>query len=153
MLTMGRLIAALWWAALGYVSGRLVLSGLPPELPAERMPLLTAAIGFAVAWRLGGPFSLRAAGGRTTLAEAVSFGLQTSFLLWISALAFHAGAKMIEKALAKRYGSDVLLAITDIFSIMWEFARYTLRPDVLAILMIGGALGGIVTERVGRAWK
>ncbi len=150
MLTMGRLVAAILWAVLGYVAGRLVLDGLPPELPAEDMPTVTAAIGFVIGWKFAGPFSIRAAGLRVNRAGAISFGLQTSFLLWISSLAFHAGAKMIDKALDKRYGSDVLLALTDIFALMWKFAGYTLRLDVIALLVLGGVIGGLIVEMISR---
>ncbi len=153
MLTMGRLVAAVFWAGLGHAAGRLVLEGLPPELPAGRMPAVTAAIGSAVAWKFAGPFSIRAAGLQVNRAEAISFGFQTSFLLWLSSLAFHAGAKMIDKALDKRYGSDVLLALTDIFALMWKFARYTLRLDVMALLILGGVIGGLLVEAISRRWQ
>ena len=62
---------------------------------------------------------------------------------------------MVRKAFGKRYGDSPLAAIVDIFALALENGSRMFNPqapEVLGLILIGGALGGLVSEWAKRRW-
>lgn len=130
-----------WWAAVAYIPQ------LPPGMAVGYFAEIMAALGFVVGWR-----SLGRNAGRG-YSDSISYGLRTSFLLVFWALLGFAVYLMIERSLLQGYRGDVGKAVLDVPQIMMQYGRLTLTEGVLAALIIGGVIAGLLAEMVARRWK
>ena len=58
---------------------------------------------------------------------------------------------MVKKSYKMAYDGP-MEAVLGVFQLMMEYGQMMLVPDVLGVLAVGGALGGVVTEWAGRRW-
>ncbi len=146
MPTAAKLTAAVIFAILGFFAVQLYLPHLPQELPVGLLRESAAVLGIIIGWRVMG----RLAGRGYT--EAVGSGIRTSVALVFWALLLFAIHLMIKRAFKMMYEGP-MEAVIGVFSLMLEYGRALWAADVLALLLLGGALGGIVTEWAGKRWR
>ena len=84
--------------------------------------------------------------------EGGSLGLRTSMLVVFWALLGFSTYYMVLRSTKMIY-KNAGQAVLDVPLLMWKYAQLLGSLPVLAVLVIGGILGGLVTEFVGRRWR
>lgn len=146
MPTASKLSAAVIFAIIGYLAVQLYLPHLPQQLPLGMLRESAAALGIIVGWRVMGRLIGR---GYT---EAIGSGIRTSVALVFWALLLFAIHLMIKRAFKMMYDGPVE-AVIGVFALMLEYGRELWAADVLILLLVGGALGGLAVEWVGKRWR
>jgi hypothetical protein len=67
------------------------------------------------------------------------------------ALLVYAIGEMLRQTLRNMYDGP-MEAVVDIVRIFIKFGAYVLFPDVLAVLLVGGGLAGMLTEWAAKRW-
>lgn len=146
MPTAAKLTAAAIFAIIGFFAVQLYLPHLPQQLPYGILRESAAFLGVVIGWRVMGTLTGR---GYT---EAIGSGIRTSVMMVFWSLLFFALYLMIKRAFKMMYDGP-MEAVIGVFALMMEYGRVLWAADVLALLLIGGALGGIVVEWAGKRWK
>lgn len=146
MPTAGKLCAAALFAALAYLTAELFKPAMPEGTAFGPFSWICAGIGAACGWLVMGPRV------RLDLAGVIAAGLQTALVMALAALAGFATEIMIGRAFRKLYDGPAE-AIIGIFEVMVNHGRLMLTPDVLAALLIGGPLCGVLAGMAGKRWS
>jgi len=146
MPTAAKLFGAILMAGLGYLVAGLIVPHLPQELPEGHLRVLSAFLGILVGWRFLGS---RVGGG---LRSAMGLGLSASATLVFCGLVLFSGNEMIKRSLRKAYVGPVE-ALKDMVQIIIDDLVYLRPPEVLATLIVGGMVVGLLTELVSRRWS
>ena len=147
MPTSARLVGALFFAALGWFSADLFKPLLPEGTAVGLFSPIAAGFGALVGWTFTGK--------RADLAQSggLGLGLTSSFLLVFWVLLTFSGYKMLQNSMRKFYDGPVD-ALQDMFSIGVEYLVLAGQsPQLIAALIIGGLVGGWLTEQVARRWS
>lgn len=150
MLTAPKVIAAMLFAALGWYASQLIILHFLVEFEGRgvgRLAEINAFFCAIVGWRIAGP---RAGDGWNA---ALSYGLTTAVAMTIVSLFFQSFGEMIRKSLDRDYGDSPVEALVDVFQLMIKFGQVIVKPDVLAVLLGGGLVLGLVVEWCGRRWR
>lgn len=147
MPTAPRLVAALLFAALGYLAAEAFKPTMPEGTRFGYFSLICAALGLACGWQVMGKLAGRGYG------VAITVGIQTAATLTFLALLGFCFYLMIERALDHRYGHDVIKALQAVFELLLENGARMLAPPVLGTLLAGAGLGGVATEWVAKRWR
>jgi hypothetical protein len=146
MPTAAKLVAALFFAFLGYFAADMVKTVLPEGTQVRLFSPMCALIGFACGWSMSGQ---RAGGG---LWPSAGYGLTTSMLIVFWSLLLFSGNEMLQRSVRKHYdgGIDaihgmVMIAINNMMMIA--------TPTVVGTLVLGGLLGGYLAEFAARRWR
>lgn len=145
MPTAARLVAALWFGVLGFYVSGLIMPLLPEGTQFGFFSYVNAGLGVILGWQITGS---RAGAGMQT---AIGAGLTTSLAMVAWGLLIHSTVIMIENSMKMRYKGPVE-AVIDVFNLVIKYAQVMATPEVILTLVIGGALGGILTEWAGRRW-
>lgn len=146
MPTAAKLVAALCFAAVGWLAANAFVPQLG-ETPNEgAFREITALIGFACGWRVMG--SLVGQG----YADAVGSGLRTVVTLVFFALLGFSTYLMIGESMKMRYDGP-MDAILGVFELMMDYGRRMLTVGVLGVLALGAVLGGVAAEWARRRWR
>lgn len=146
MPTAAKLAAALLFALLGALGAELAKQSLPPEIRTQWLTQTSAGLGFVVGWFMVGPRAgrgLRAASGLGATAAAV---------MAVLGLLGGSAREMLDRAVHMRY-HHVGEAMQDVIMIAITYGGYVLTPQFIALGLIGGMIGGLITEAVGRRWQ
>jgi uncharacterized protein (DUF2062 family) len=146
MPTAAKLFAALFFAILGFVTAQLYHPGLPEGTPLGLLRETCAGIGVICGWRISGALA-----GRGT-AEAIATGVRTTVTMAVVALFVFASWKMLKQSTRLRYDGP-MEAVLAVFQEFLDYGRLMLVPEVIGALAIGGLIGGLLTEAVGRRWQ
>ncbi|MBT2131015.1 TrgA family protein [Aliiroseovarius lamellibrachiae] len=146
MPTAAKLVASIFFAALGWFVADLTKPYLPEGRSFEWLSPGLAAVGLLVGWRFTGKRIGSGMGG------AVGIGLSTGFLLWFLGLFSFSGYEMLRLSLRKSYDGPVE-AIRAVVEIGLEFGLMLSQPDVIGTLVVGSLLGGWLTQRTARKWS
>lgn len=146
MPTAAKLVAAIGFAILGYVAAELVKTHMPPGTQFGVFSLVCGAIGLLCGWLVMG--NLAGDGW----VKASGYGIRVSATLVFWALLLFSIYEMIRRATKLRYDGP-MEAITAVFAIGIDYGRVLVVPDVLAVLLIGGAVIGTVVEWSARRWS
>lgn len=146
MPTAAKLTAAAVFALVGLIAAHLFALHMPEGSAAGHLRELTAAIGFIVGWLWMGPRS------GTGYRDALGTGVVTSVMVVFWAVLGFSIYLMIRKSM-RLYYDGPMEAVVGVFDLMIEHGKQVLMPDVLAVLFIGGLLGGMITEWAGRRWR
>lgn len=134
-------------AVTGLCLGNLVLPVLPNMLRgAEALPVVAASFGLLIGWRVMGP--MKGYG----FVQSIGAGLRAATFVSIWTLAYLGAAQMLRLSLHMRY-DEVSEAILDIFAQGLYYAVVLAQPQVLATLLVGGALSGILARWGARRWS
>ena len=146
MPTLSKLIAAVFFAAVAYLSAEAFRGGMPEGTQFGQFNVICAVIGLICGWRVMGNVAGKG------YSKAAGSGMRTSVTFTAWALLIFSVILMVRKAFKMRYGDSPLEAIVDIFSLALTHGKLVLRPEVLFVLIVGGILGGLVTEWVKKRW-
>jgi hypothetical protein len=146
MPTAAKLVAAIAWAALAWWASELIKPYFPDGRDLGRFSEVNALFGLVMGWRMAGP--------RVGLGwwAAVGNGFTTTLALVVMGVFLHCFAEMIRFSLRRMFDGPVE-ALVDIFRLMVEYLVMMARTDVIAVLLVGGILAGLVAEWAGRRWS
>ncbi len=146
MPTTAKLVAAVIFALIGWLAANAHIPSLGENPAIGRFREISALIGLAVGWGTMG--SLVGKG----YADAVGSGLRTSVTLVFFALLIFSTVLMFRETARMTYAGP-MEAVLGVFQIMLDHGRRMLVPGVLGVLIVGGALGGVLTEWASRRWR
>lgn len=146
MPTAGKLVAAVLFAAIAWLAAELFKPAMPEGTPFGHFSLICAGVGAVCGWLVMGR---RTGYGASA---AISAGIQTSVTLTFFALLGFCIYLMLRRATRLMY-DDPMQAIIGVFELMVEHGLLMLTAPVLGTLLLGGVLGGLVTDWTARRWS
>ena len=146
MPTGAKLMAALSFAVVGWVLANYYAMNAPDATALGPIRVVAALVGAVVGWKVMGP-----AVGKGYI-EAAGSGIKTAVVLAVAALFLLALKEMLDNSVKMRY-DGALDAILDVFQTMAKRSDGLLSLGVLGTIFLGGIIGGLLTENVGRRWK
>jgi hypothetical protein len=146
MPTASKLAAAVAFALLGYFIAQTLVPHLPEGTRLGLFREISAAIGFVVGWLVMGPLP------RSNFGGAAGSGMRTALTVVFWALLGFSIYLMIRKSMHMMYDGP-MQAVLGVFDLMLQYGKMMLVPDVIGVVLVGGALGGMAVEWVGRRWK
>ncbi len=147
MPTAAKLIAALWFAAVGWLAANAYVPQLGEGASPGYFREISAAVGLLCGWLVMGGSVGRG------YPDAVGAGLKTAIILAFLVLLGFSTWQMVEASMRGHYGSSPMQAVLGIFEFMMENARLMVIPGVLGTLGLGGVVGGLAAEGAGRTWR
>ncbi|MEJ6641501.1 MAG: TrgA family protein [Octadecabacter sp.] len=146
MPTMGRLVGAILFAGLAWYTSLLIIPLFPVGTNLGLFQEVNTFFGLIAGWTVAGP---RAGLGYVA---AFSYGLTALVAMVVMALFFNSSVVMVEQSLRKRYDGPGE-ALTDVFQMFVDHAIMMATPEIIGTLLIGGIVGGLVTEFFGRRFS
>ena len=144
MPTSGKATGAILLAVLGLAVAAMIAPQLAPAVPRTPAFLVAAAFGLLTGWRMGGDrrggAGVAAARG-VTAAVAVAFWTLLCGALW----------QMLRRSLRGVYDGPAE-ALGEVAGLMASYGRPLLDPAPAAVLLMGGALAGLVAGAVAQRW-
>lgn len=147
MPTTAKVVAAIFYAVLGYMLAESYRLLLPPNTNMGYANLGSAAIGVLSGWLVAGNLAGRG------FARAPGMGIRTSLTIVFWALVFFSTYEMIIRSTRGRYSGSPMAALTGAFDLVIEYGTKMADQRFLILLFAGGAIGGILTEIVKRTWR
>lgn len=148
MPTAAKLVAALCFAIVGWLAANAHVPSLGENATVGAFRELTALMGMVIGWRVMGNLVGQGYG------EAMGSGLRTSVTLAFFALLLFCSYLMVRKSMTTNaYGGSPMSAVLDVFKLMMEQARAMATVGVLGVLILGGLLGGALSEYTRRRWR
>jgi hypothetical protein len=147
MPTAAKLAAAIVFAIVGWIAANYFVPALGEDTQVGLFREVVALIGVFVGWRVMGPSV-----GKGYF-EAAGSGLKTSVVYVFFALLLFSIYEMIQLSMSARGYDGPMEAVLDIFNLMLEHGLEMLTPEVIGTLVIGGILGGVITERTSKIWR
>ena len=145
MPTFAKVIAAIFFAALGFFCGDLVKPLLAEGTRTVWLNETLAALGAINGWMMSGG---RAGDG---LRAGIGYGLTTSALIVAWGVFLFAASEMIGLSIDRRYDGAVE-AIQSMFSIGLDYLKLIAVPEIIGSAIVGGIFGGWVTEWAADRW-
>ena len=146
MPTMGRLVGAILFAGLAWYTSLLIIPLFPVETNLGLFQEVNTFFGLIAGWTVAGP---RAGLGYVA---AFSYGLTALVAMVVMALLFNSSVVRVEQSLRKRYDGPGE-ALTDVFQMFVDHAIMMATPEIIGTLLIGGIVGGLVTEFFGQRFS
>lgn len=146
MPTGAKLMAAISFAVVGWVLANFYAVNMPDAAAAGPIREVAALVGAVTGWKVMGPSVGKG------YVEAAGAGIKTSVVLAVAALFLLAMAEMLDNSVKMRY-EGALDAILDVFQTMAKRSDALLSTGVFGTILLGGILGGLLTENAGRRWK
>lgn len=146
MPTSARLAAALFLLLVGAVATLIVASNLPDEVPAQYLFPVNLFLAFVIGWTTIGK---RVGNG---IVPALNAGLTAGFLLVFWVLLFHSLGRMwtLSFRRAYKYPPEAIIGWFEEFA---GYAVYLQDFSVIATLVVGSALTGVIAEIVNRQYR
>lgn len=146
MPTAARLVAAIIFAGVAFLAANVYVPLLPAGTQTGWFAAVSAGFGAVVGWMVMGALA-----GRGTTA-AMGYGVRTSvtIVFWVGL--FLSIREMILRSMNLRYDGP-MEAVIGTFDIAIDYGRLMVDPQLLAVLGLGGLLGGLVTEFASRRWR
>ncbi|MGY9036554.1 MAG: TrgA family protein [Rhodobacterales bacterium] len=143
MPTAARLTAAVCLALMGYALSRMIMPLMPTSTQFGYFIPTNIALGLVVGWRVIGS---RAGGG---VSEGITNGVTGAVVLVFWGLFVQSGREMIEKAMMHRF-DGVGDALVGMIGIGAEYFLIMATVPIIAVVLLGGAVSGIVTNLINR---
>lgn len=143
MPTAAKLISGLFFAVFGYLLANWLSQILPQQFHWADLRITMAVIGFLLGWINVGA---RAA---TSFRMAMSAAVTISVLLLGLTVFVSSFAIMIERGLAQRY-RGLSAGLEDMLDVMAESVVAVLRGDVAVVILVAGAIGGVIAGLLAR---
>jgi hypothetical protein len=141
-----RLLAAVSLAILGFIVSGQVMPLMPEGLDFGYFTIVNVVLGALCGWIVMGK---RAGRGIT---QAINNGLTGVAVLVFWGLFVQACNEMVRLAMRNRYDGP-FEAIIAIFEIGFEYATIIFVPGIIASLLIGAVISGLLTEYAWRTWR
>ena len=146
MPTAAKLIAAVCFALVGWFAAMAYIPQLPEGTNTGYFPEITAFIGFLMGW-----FTLGQKVRRGWF-DGMAVGLRTSAFVVIWTLLVFGVYMMIRQSTKMTY-DNAGEAVLDVPIQMIRYGKLMGSSTMIEVLVIGGILGGLITEFVGRRWR
>lgn len=137
---------ALTFAIVGWMMANAFVPGMPDAASAGHIREAGAVLGLFVGWMVMG----NSVGHKYI--DAIGYGWKTVIVLAFFSLLFLGMYEMMKQSTRMVYDGPID-AILDIFTRMFERAKQAVTVNVVANMVIGGAISGFVTEGVSRRWR
>ena len=141
-----KLVAAVCFAIVGWLAAEAYIPQLPADTRTGYFREIMALLGFVLGWMTLGPNVGRG------YADAASIGMRTSFLLVFWGLLGMSIYFMVRRSTRMIYDNAGDAAL-DVPMLMLQYAGLMGSVPLVAVLAVGGAIGGVLTEFAGRRWK
>lgn len=145
MPTVGRVIAALTFAAAAYYVSTLVQALFIEERQFPNLAIINAGLGVIVGWRVAGA---RAGQGWNA---ALGYWLTTTIALAFVCLFANAFGDMIRRSMRMQYDGPVE-GVMDVAAIMWEFGGRIATAEIIGTALVTGLAAALMTEFFGRRY-
>ena len=146
MPTAPKLVAALFFALLGFFVADLVKPLLPEGTRTGLLNEVVAVVGLILGWTVQGS---RAGDGNVA---ALGYGLTTVALMAFWAVVIFSGTEMIQNSIDRRYGGP-MQAIQSMFGIAIRQFRLIMTPSIIVSMVVGAWAGGWITEWSSKRWN
>lgn len=146
MPTAAKIVGAICFAIFGYFAAVAVKPVMPEGTQFGWFLEISAFIGLLNGWFVMG----RLTGGGVR--AGIGSGMRTSITVVVWALLFFSIYEMVKRSTKMRYDGP-MEAVTAAFGLMLDYGRLLLTPEIIATVLIGGAIGGAVTEWAGKRWN
>lgn len=146
MPTGAKLIAGICFAIVGWLAAEAYIPLLPQDTRTGYFREIMVVLGFVLGWMTLGPNVGRGYG------DAASLGMRTSFLLVFWGLLGISIYFMVRRSTRMMY-DNAGDAILDVPMLMLRYAGLMGSVPLIAVLVVGGVIGGVLTEFAGRRWK
>ncbi|MGL6210400.1 MAG: TrgA family protein [Paracoccaceae bacterium] len=146
MPTAAKLVAAVLFAAFGWIGANYFIPSLPEATPIGMLRESAALIGALCGWMIMGRVAGR--GYSTSIGNGISTSVAIAFWLVL----FWAGYEMVVRSTKMMYDGpmDAVLGVVDL---MVQYGRLMLTPEVLGTMLIGGVVTGLFAEWAARRWS
>lgn len=139
-------MGAVCFAVLGFGAATVFEPYLPNNESMFWFVAGNVGIGIAMGWMVMG----RLVGGDYRAAARAGVGTAFWMLLW--AIVIFSLRLMLTRSLGLWYKAP-MDALNGALEIGWEYATLAMHVEVLGVLLVGGMLGGVVTEFAKRRWR
>ncbi|WP_309666899.1 TrgA family protein [Tabrizicola sp.] len=146
MPTAAKLVAAVVFAIVGWIAANAHVPALGEAVNVGAFRELVGLLGMLIGWRVMGP-----AVGHGYQA-ALGSGIKTAVVLAFLALLIFSTREMVLTSMKMRYDGPVD-AVLAIFQLMLEHAQKMLTFNVIIVLVVGGLVGGVISERASKRWS
>lgn len=146
MPTAAKFVAAICLGVVGWMTSQAIRPLMPPQTQFGWFNEVNLGLGVLCGWVVIGK---RVGFG---LSPAISAGLTGTGALVVWGLFLQSFNLMLANALQRQYDGP-MEAIVAIFGIALDYGQYLLNVNVIAILLIGGVVTGLVAEAVQRRFK
>lgn len=145
MPTAPKLFAAFSFMAVAFFLAQVIMPHMRDGMQFGAFVPVSALIGLVCGWRIMGP---QAGKGDYT---AAGTGMKTALVILALGLLLFSTYAMFENAFRRQYDGP-MDAVVGVVAIAIEYGGAILKPDVVAIVLGGGALAGLFTEWASRRW-
>ena len=146
MPTAPKLVAAIFFAAVGWFCADMIVPALPEGTQSGRLHEALALVGMFSGWMMSGR---RAGDG---VRAGFGYGLTTSALMVFWGVLIFGTVKMLQSSIDRRYSGPVE-ALQSLVGICIEYLGLIAIPPVVGSLIIAGLFGGWLTEWAARRWS
>ena len=146
MPTGAKLAGAILFFGIGYYGAMMAKLTFEEGTPATYFNITIAFIGFFQGWMFVGKRA-----GRGYFFGAAN-GLQAGVQIAFFGLLLFALRTMFLRSADLRYSAPGEAA-TEAMELFLEYFLQSLTPQIWGVLLVGGIIGGLITEVAGRAWR
>lgn len=146
MPTAAKLVGAVTFALTAFLAAELFKPGMPAGTQFGFFSFICAGIGFVTGWNMMG----KRTGFGTS--AAISAGIQTSVTIAFFALFGFSMYHMVMRSIQLRY-NGLSEAMNDVFKLLLENGLLMANARVIGALLVGGVVGGLLTDSAGRRWS
>jgi hypothetical protein len=141
-----RLVAALAFAALGYLAAEVFKNTMPERTVWGYFNSISAVIGLLCGWGVMGGLV-----GRGYQA-AIGFGLRTMVQAVLLVVIVFSIYEAVLRSTRMRYDGP-MEAVLGMFQFTLEYLNKMATQPMVGTLLLGGILGGVAAEWANRRWK
>jgi hypothetical protein len=146
MPTAAKLVAAVMFAAVGFLAAQAFVPSLPEGTQIGFLREICAVLGLVIGWLVMGRLVGKG------YVEAVGFGIRTSVTVLFWAVLGFSIYEMILRSTKMMYDGP-MEALLGVFDLVIYYGKMMGSPEFIGTLLIGGVLGGIAAEWAGRRWS
>ncbi len=145
MPTAARLVAATIFALVGYFAALTYIPTLPDGTQVAWLEESAAIAGFLCGWLIMG----RQTGNSVMAAFGNGISTGVAVVFW-TALGWSI-YEMVVRSTKMMYDGP-MDAVLSVFDLMVQYGRLMLSAEFIGIVVVGGLIGGVLTELAGRRW-
>ncbi len=146
MPTAAKLVAAVMFAAVGFLAAQAYVPSLPEGTQIGFLREICAGLGLVIGWFVMGRLVGKG------YVEAVGFGIRTSVTVLFWAVLGFSIYEVILRSTKMMYDGP-MEALLGVFDLVIYYGKMMGSPEFIGTLLIGGVLGGIAAEWAGRRWS
>lgn len=146
MPTASKMFAAVFFALIAGFAAHVFIPVLPEGTQIKMFREISGFIGLLCGW-----FIMGRSTGRGMI-EGLNRGLVTSVSILFWSLLFFSIYFMIRKSTRMMYDGP-MEAVIGVIELMLEYGALLKNPATPGVLLVGGMLGGMLTEAVSRRWS